>query len=541
MISSFFDSRVECRVRYGTVSGNYDEVTDWILSEVDSVNEAASDITINDLLPGTRYYYRLEYRTPHQNQVITQPEYSFQTAREKGQTFTFTVQADPHLDASSDTGLYRRCLLNQLEDHPDFIIELGDFLMTDKLKNTNHQVPKDTIPYRCKLLRSFYEEVCHSAPLMIVLGNHEGEAGWYLNGHKDNIANWNTLFRKKYFHNPVPGNFYSGDTMMYKYVGLREAYYAWTWGDALFIVLDPYWNTLPKPDSLHGWLWTLGNRQYNWLKSTLENSDAQFKFVFCHQLLGGDADGRGGVEWSDFYEWGGKNFDGTEGWSDNRPGWEKPIIQLLEQNKVNIFFHGHDHLYARQDSECLVYQEVPQPSLPIFQGVPQAQEYGYAHGTILPNSGHIRVTVKPQEIITEYVRAFLPVHETAQHHNKDVDATYRIANINCYDSVNNIYPWGKDPQISQMLIYPNPTSGFVKIGFKSLPDPAELILHISTLQGTVVRTLNVNKGPTNEGTIAIWDGTDESGNRVAPGMYLCNTIIQEKKIVAKIQLLPTVN
>ena len=30
-------------------------------------------------------------------------------------------------------------------------------------------------------MRSFYEEVCHSLPLYLVLGNHEGEAGWQLN------------------------------------------------------------------------------------------------------------------------------------------------------------------------------------------------------------------------------------------------------------------------------------------------------------------------------------------------------------------------
>jgi predicted phosphodiesterase len=540
LISSFFDSPVECRVKYGIESENYDKVTSWALSETDSVNEAASDIILNGLLPGTRYYYRLEYRAPHHDQIVTRPEYTFHTAREKGQSFMFTVQADPHLDASSDTALYRRCLLNQKEDEPDFMIELGDFIMSDKLKNVNHLVPKDTIPFRCKLLRSYYEVVCHSSPLMIVLGNHEGEAGWYLNNHQDNIANWNTIYRKKYFHNPIPDNFYTGDTTSFSYVGLREAYYAWTWGDALFIVLDPYWNTSPKPDSLHGWRWTLGKQQYDWLKSTLENSDAMFKFVFCHHLVGGGADGRGGVEWSDFYEWGGKNLDGTEGWGANRPGWEKPIKQILEQNEVNIFFHGHDHLYASQGSECLVYQEVPQPSLPIFQGVPQAQEYGYTKGIILPNSGHIRVTVKPQEILTEYVRAFLPAHETAQHHNKDVDASYRIGNINCYDSVSNVSQWGKDIQIGKLTAYPNPTSGYVKIGFEPIPDSTEYVLQISTLLGTIVRTLNGSRRQSDSGVLAIWDGKDESGIMVNAGMYLCSTTIQGKKYVAKIQRLPNI-
>ncbi len=95
---------------------------------------------------------------------------------------------------------------------------------------------------------------------------------------------------------PRPNDFTTGDTSVAPYVGQRENYYAWTWGDALFIVLDPYWYTTRKPDSLNGWRWTLGKGQYDWLRSTLEKSDAKFTFVFAHQHIGGDAKGRGGAE-----------------------------------------------------------------------------------------------------------------------------------------------------------------------------------------------------------------------------------------------------
>ncbi|MBK9378272.1 MAG: hypothetical protein IPM86_08535 [Saprospiraceae bacterium] len=118
--------------------------------------------------------------------------------------------------------------------------------------------------------------------------------------------------------------------------------------------------------------------------NTLETSDARFKFVFCHQLVGGDPLGRGGIEYADKYEWGGKNLDGTTGWSSNRPGWYKPIKELLAENKVTIFFHGHDHFFAKQDKDCLIYQLVPQPSLPNFNGPNQAAEYGYFQGKYCP-------------------------------------------------------------------------------------------------------------------------------------------------------------
>jgi hypothetical protein len=118
------------------------------------------------------------------------------------------VQADPHLDEQSDTALYKLCLMNQLEDNPDFMIDLGDFLMSDKLTNASKIIPRDTVTYRCNLLRSYYENIGHSVPLFIALGNHEGEAGWQLNNTANNVAVWGTLDRKKYFMNPSPNEFY---------------------------------------------------------------------------------------------------------------------------------------------------------------------------------------------------------------------------------------------------------------------------------------------------------------------------------------------
>jgi len=57
-------------------------------------------------------------------------------------------------------------------------------------------------------------------------------------------------------------------------------------GNALFVVLDAYrYETVsPKPTNL--WDWTLGEAQYDWLKQTLEQSHAKFKFVCAHHVLG---------------------------------------------------------------------------------------------------------------------------------------------------------------------------------------------------------------------------------------------------------------
>lgn len=174
-------------------------------------------------------------------------------------------------------------------------------------------------------------------------------------------------------------------------------------------MLDPFWFTGRQRGQSDNWNCTLGLEQYEWLKRTLAGSKARFKFVFVHNLAGGmDTQGRGGAEAAGFYEWGGRNPDGTEGFKQHRPGWPMPIHQLLLQNKVNVVFHGHDHLYARQDRDGIVYQEVPQPGFSGADKVPRsAAEYGYRSGTLRPSSGFLSVTVSPEEVRVAYVRTAL--------------------------------------------------------------------------------------------------------------------------------------
>ncbi len=428
------------------------------------------------------------------------------------------MQADPHLDEQSDSSLYRLSLQNQLADQPDFSIDLGDILMTDKLKNAAGIIPKDTVTYRAHLQRSFYETSAHSVPLFISMGNHEGESGWNLNNTSENIAVWGTLERKKYFLNPAPDGFYTGDETVHPYVGVRENFYAWTWGDALFIVLDPYWYTKLKPDAANGWRWTLGKAQYDWLRATLETSKAKFKFVFAHQLIGGDPNGRGGIEFADLYEWGGKNLDGSAGFATNRPGWYKPIKDLLTENRVNIFFHGHDHFFMKQEKDCLVYQETPQPSHPNFTSANYAADYGYKIGDVYPNSGYIRVNVDADKVKVDYVRSYLAKNENATRKNKDVSVSYTIAAKNCYDSTpNNPILWNKN--YVQEMVYPNPFSQTTSIEF-SLTENDKISLEIFSLTGQKIRSL-LSGELIKDGTYVVqWDGLDQSANRVNPGTYI---------------------
>lgn len=298
------------------------------------------------------------------------------------QPLVFTVTADSHLDDHTDREFYQRTLKHAAADKPAFHVDLGDTLMSEKHTN------------RVNAAQQYVDQQRYFAllgvPVHLVIGNHDGESGRYNDGTTNCLAQWSRAMRMKYFLERLAPD--------------GRNYYAWETNSALFIALDPFWFSPRARRNDDNWFRTLGKEQYDWLKHTLETSQAKFKFVFIHHLVGGaDRQGRGGVEVAPFYEWGGKNADGTDGFAAHRPGWAMPIHQLLVTNHVNAVFHGHDHLYVKQQLDGIVYQEVPQPGDP--QGSTRsAAEYGYKSGVMLGSSGYLRVSVATNSVLSEYVK-----------------------------------------------------------------------------------------------------------------------------------------
>lgn len=435
---------LEVYVEYGTSPGVYSGQTPAATYPGGTPIELKiqSSDSRNPFQANRRYYYRVRYRSPGEATYRSRGERSFTTARPRGQPFSFTITADPHMDENTLPALFSLAMRNILADRPDFNVDLGDIMMSDKIATIipGLQVNFGAVEYRAVVLRNAFSEFAHSVPFFFTLGNHEAEYRYLYDadrspGKDNNIPAWNLLSRKMHFPTPVPdGSFYTGSAETRLIAGkdeLLENYYAWEWGDALFVVLDPYNNTATNPGSNPGdnWRWSLGRTQYDWLKQTLQNSRAKFKFLFLHHLVGGVASARGGVESAHRYEWGGKNLDGTEGFADKRPGWGVPIHQLLVANKVSAVFHGHDHFYAYQQLDGVVYQECPQPGTAQFNTGSQ-NDGQYTTGVILPNSGYLRVSVAPDSAKVEYVRAALPTQETAVLKNRTIAHTYTIAPAN---------------------------------------------------------------------------------------------------------------
>jgi hypothetical protein len=433
------DENVNIYYEYGTSSGGPYSAT----STGSATAGVPFNVVISGLSPDTQYYYRMQYQKPG-DVWVTRTEHSFHTQRAPGDTFSFVVTSDTHAGLGGNffsATRYNQTLGHILADHPDFWIDAGDTPKDDFLQTlTDYQ-------NGYKELRSHIKAVSGDVPFFQVLGNHEQEMGWNLDDKADPAQTQPIMAvnaRRAIFPNPKPDSFYSGNTdTSLTYIDddhLREDYYAWAWGDALFIALDPYWYTMkfPQENSTYPfggeenqsgesatkgtrWDWSLGIQQYLWLKNTLASSTSTYKFVFIHNVTGGIIPyGRGGTEIAGYFEWGGKNWDDTWGWDTKRPaseGWTLPIHQLMDQYDVTIFFHGHDHFYAKQELDGIVYQEIPMPAaVDGFAGFMNEQTGTYASqypdpadilyydgATKYVDSGHLRVTVSPTGVTVDYV------------------------------------------------------------------------------------------------------------------------------------------
>jgi hypothetical protein len=452
------DTALEVYFEYGTSPGVYTGQTGTATFAANTPIE----MVIGGLASNTQYYYRMRYRqSGTTGEFLARDEHSFWTQRAQGSTFTFTITSDSHVNiVLGSASEWTKTLNNVALDQPDFHLDLGDTFAMDSV------TVGDVAGAESKYLfqRPFFGIISHSAPIFLVDGNHEQTEGWHLLGTLANsLPVIGTNAMKKYFLNPVPDSFYSGNTDQYSYLDgdhLREDYYAWTWGDALFVVLDPFWYTTTKPyigntgggegdttGSGDRWDWTLGLEQFNWFKQTLENSNAKYKFVFAHQMVGGSEDyGHGGANSINLVEMGGYNEAGTiYQWDTKRPvanwGFE-PIHQIMVDNHVSAFFHGHDHQYAYEKRDGVVYQLVPAAG---FTG-PGFNLYTTGDGyTIkaLPNDGHLRVTVTSTQATVDYIATsnravnysytILPNQTT----NNPPNAVDDTATVN-EDSINNV-------------------------------------------------------------------------------------------------------
>lgn len=439
-ISLLTSAAAEIYFEYGSNQNNLSQQT----KTINIVSNSPAEIVLENLPASKRCYYRLCWKQNTEKDFIKEKTRSFHTKRHKKEAFVFTITADSHLGTLKhcDPALYQTTLDNLAKDNSDLHFSLGDDFRASKVNEPNYNKIEQLYINQ----RQHLGTVCDSVPYFFILGNHELEAKSYYDGTENCIASWSTMARKKYIPNPYPDSFYSGSDSSAEGAS-RQNYFAFEWGDALFVTLDVFWYSAFSPEDnefkkqqhseefrgmskeermqarqnnkikgeknkdaprKNQWDFSIGKEQYQWLCETLEKNKSKYKFVFGHHVMGSC---RGAVEWADKFEWGGHNRHGENEFSKNRPGWKMPIHDLFVKNNVTAFFQGHDHLFVRQEKDGVAYITCP------MCGDPGYNSYNiesYFSGDKLSNTGHLKIMISEKEAVMHYIKAVLPDDEAAQ-------------------------------------------------------------------------------------------------------------------------------
>ena len=437
-ISVMPSAATTCYVEYGTTGKTFPSKS--LILQVSANTPTVFELS--NLKSNQKYFYRIRSKQGTEKSYSVGKTSYFQTARKAGGNFTFSLQGDTHPERVGkmfNSDLYYVTMDNIAKQKNDFHLLLGDDFSIDPIIGKN-QATKENVEKIYRTHRNWLGVIGASTPIFLVNGNHEQAAQYLLDGSTSNPAVLAGNARIKYYPQPAPDNFFTGDSLEVPGIGKLRDYYSWQWGDALFITLDPYWHSKYAVDNVAGvtneasttskkagtgsqktsdlWQVGIGDEQYAWFKKTLEESKAKYIFVFTHHVLG---TGRGAIEVSTNYEWGGKDPKGTTTFKEQRPNWELPIHDLMVKHKVSILFQGHDHIFVTQERDGLIYQSMPNPADDTFS---MFNESAYKSGTKAPNSGHVRVSVTASEAKVEYFLAARTIDTSRK--NLSIAHTYSV-------------------------------------------------------------------------------------------------------------------
>ena len=341
-------------LEYGQHPGQYTSST----STVNAPAHQTAALRIEKLESDTQYYYRVRCARPERTFSRSRDfgageERRFRTLRSENSTVTFAFISASHIYqgwtypqnvAGPFFELMERTMQNALVSDVDFMVAGGDEVQTHCLNcpeafvdgisagrgTVRSQIEAEA---RYRVMRDFYGKAAHSVPFFLVLGNHDGEAGFGdprgTCAQFDTTRLYSTAARLRYL--PNPSVVYDG--------GADGNYFSFVSGDALFVILDVMRYTTVFPQSPEDW--TLGAEQLRWLERTLSESRQAWKFLFSHHLVGGAshklcyAYGRGGLK---------ATVDGQL--TGAFLGEQARVHELMQKYGAQFFFYGHDHVFA---------------------------------------------------------------------------------------------------------------------------------------------------------------------------------------------------
>jgi hypothetical protein len=302
------------------------------------------------------------------------------TQRAPGEGFRFALLSDTHIGAHldfnnqgvPDTMRMVSAAINAVS--PDFVLNLGDML--DYHQYGFNDPPPDGATARLAYLnyRTLLGVTQGRSAHFPVLGNWDGENG---NFSAEEIGRSREQ-RMLYVPAPTPTSYPEGGSP-------AQDYYAFTWGDALFVVLNVMSYTkvahLLSAESGAADDWTLGQTQFDWLASTLVNATSKWRFLFIHHTVGGAA----GNEIDSIY--------GRGGGRAAHVGEQALIHQLMLDTGVQVFFYGHDHVFVDMMVDGIHYTAPGRAGAPWTFG---EAETGYTQ--FWPDSGWAQVDVSAEAV-----------------------------------------------------------------------------------------------------------------------------------------------
>ena len=356
--------------------------------------------TLAGLPESSRIHYRIGFNRG--GGWVYRDEHSFHTKRSAGEPFRFCLVADNHVFPPGYR--YRHNLrqvtyANVLADNPDLLIMLGDeFSLGLQGSRAYHWSPRQRkiVPDTLRILRSISDLACHSMSCLFVNGNHEGLFGWTID-----TPQYQFILEGKQAYFPVPnsGTFPEGGDD-------NARYGAFTWGDVLFVWLDVVGFSPTNPRAGTEPHYVLGDAQRKFLKTTLANSSARWKFVLAHHLFGGNEDCPRGMFG------GGKGMYGRGNASGAHRYDQAQVQDLMVKHGAQAFFYGHDHVFSVSEADGVAYVCSGNPGSGTWGARwLEAQRACYEPYLLFPTengrvpSGHVRVDVTRQKVTISYIRA----------------------------------------------------------------------------------------------------------------------------------------
>lgn len=383
---------------------------------------------ITGFQPDSDLFLQFAYRLPNEAQWKQRPVRKIRTARAPGSTFKMAIMADTHTHATLNkkgaAESARQTAAAVIADAPDFLVFIGDEASMIHDIYRNREVTDEDAQRTWMQWRQLYADLLSTVPSCLVLGNHEGEAGYYQHYMQQRgplyLQRMATIARKQHLLNPLPTTYpeggenegWVGDQKSLATGGADQGncsplqnYFAWTWGDALFVVLDVHRYTNPGNHSPHApEEWTLGKVQFDWFEKVLAASKAKWKVVLCHHLVGGwHYDGSGRSQRTDYYY-------GRGGGKYARVGEQAKVNELMKKHGARFFLYGHDHIFTHQPADGIDFVCCGRPSYLNPEWYPRpgfveayGENKGDPHG-FLAALGYTRLTISPSEVKLDYIR-----------------------------------------------------------------------------------------------------------------------------------------